>query len=77
MKKFLKRAALIVALAVPTIVFAQEANGGGDDERRRFWGASQTCGTCTIGYQMCTDHYYVFWIDVSSGEAIPVACKSN
>ncbi len=73
MRKFLKRAALVVALAVPTIVFAQEANGSGDDERRRFFGSSTTCGACNpmLGYKTCTKHFYVLWIDFDGSNTYP------
>ena len=66
MKKSLKKALLILSLAIPTLVFAQ----GTDEEtgeRRRFWGSGGT--VCNTGYcqdgqawQSCVQTNYAFWI---------------
>lgn len=72
MKKFLKRAALVVALALPAVALAQGANEGGTDERR-FFGSSTTCGGCSMGFRACTSHFYVFWIDFD-GDVTYSAC---
>lgn len=74
MKKFLKRATLVVALALPAVAWAQGANEGGTDERRRFWGQSESCTGCIMGSRSCTTSTYVFWIEVWSSTGDPISC---
>ncbi len=76
MKKFLKRATLVVALALPAIAWAQGTNGGSNE--RPMFGNTTTCGACnSLGYQMCTPHFYVFWIDLDPRPPYPQGCGAN
>ena len=69
MKKSLKKALLVLSLAIPTLVLAQDK---GDEttqttERRRFWGSGGkvcTTGSCQNGqaWENCVQTNYAFWI---------------
>ena len=73
MKKSLKKALLVLSLAIPTLMYAQGKNEGTSEEAK-FWGGSTTCGTCVMGGRVCQTHYYVFWIDVAPGEPYGQSC---
>ncbi len=73
MKKSLKKALLVLSLAIPTLVFAQGEDESAE-ERRRFWGQDTTTSACVMGYQTVTTTTYAFWIGWWS-ESVQVHCN--
>jgi hypothetical protein len=80
MKKRLRVLALGIALLAPVAIFASSNSGGnGNEGERRFWGWETQC-CCATNYpsqgcqQLCSEHFFMFWIDVYQTEEQQVPC---